>query len=197
MTRESKLKILGLEEKAYEMRKAGETWESVAKIINEQHGKELVKQCGGTLSPMAAKRGILSYERSLIEKSFDEGLDPIKKIDKLFREAVLECNKKNKKLEEKANTILKNALADGTITEQTRALKEARDTITQEVKNLERLQQYGIRQTGHAGDINIKEQKNVIIMVESLTDRLISEYDKLCPECKRKVDFESLLSELH
>ena len=75
--------------------------------------------------------------------------------------------------------------------------KEKRDTDTQTVKNLTSLIQYCDRQLGHAGNINIKEQKNVIIMVESLTDRLINEYNKLCPECKRRVDFESLLSELN
>ena len=106
MTRESKLKMLGLEKKAYELRTSGGvTWDEGAKIMNEQHGKELVAKFGGPLSTMAFKRAVVEYEKGLITRSLEEGLDPVEQMEKAFRDAVINNNKKLSKLEKKADQI--------------------------------------------------------------------------------------------
>ena len=196
MTRASKLKELGLERKAYELRKNGETWEGIAGIINGEHGREIITKYGQPLTHMSIKRGIVSYEKGLVDRAFDDD-NPLEEVADLIKEAVLVANKKNRKLEKKADTILDNAMKDGTYSEQTRALKEVRDTMAQEVKNLTTLAQYCDRQFGNARDINIKEQKNVIIMLKNYADELFNIYENLCPECKKKVDIAKLLSQLH
>jgi len=196
MTRVSKLKELGLEKKAYELRKSGETWESVANIINGQHGKEIISKYDSPLTHMAIKRGIVAYEKDLVEKALDED-NPLEEVSELMKKAIFAANKKNRKLEKKADTILDNAMKDGSYSDQTRALKEVRDTMSQEVKNMTTLMQYCDRQFGNARDINIKEQKNVIIMLKNYADELFKIYENLCPECKKKLDIERLLSQLH
>ena len=196
MTRESKLKMIGLDKEAYELRKAGNTWADGNRIIHERHGKEIVNKFGEPVSDMGFKRAVIEYEKGLITKSLDDGLDPVKEMDRQFREAVVRCNKKNQKLEKKADEILERALKDGSITDQTRALKEVRDTISQELKNFVLLQQNGIRQVTNIGEVNFKNQQDVKILLVNFSDELMKIYDELCDDCKQKVDIERLINKL-
>jgi len=194
MTRESKLKMLGLEEKAYELRKTGVSWDEGAKIMNEQHGKELVAKFGCPINAMSFKRAVVAYEREQNKGLIEDGINPVEEMDRRFRKSVFETNKKNRKLEKKVDTILDKALEDGTYTDMLRAVKEYRDTITQEVKNLVFLQQNGIRQVGDAGNATHQHNQDIKMLVFNIGNELVDIEDELCDECRKKINLQVIIS---
>jgi hypothetical protein len=194
MTKVSILEELELQEEAYKLRyEDGYGWQEGAKVINTRH-PEIVEKYGKPLSHMGFKRGVVAYEKSLIEQKMEQGIDPIEDMSKEFREAIRKNNNKINKLVETADEILQDALRDGTVTEKTRALKEVRDSLAQEVKNWVALQQYGIRQATNIGSINLKKEENIKTLIINWTDQIIDIKEHLCEECKKRVD--ELLNDL-
>jgi len=187
MTKISKLEELNLQKEAKELRDAGNGWIKVTSILNNRH-PEIQETYDEPISFMGVKRGVIAYEQQLMEKKIEDGIDPIEGMEREFRDAIRKNNKKINKLIKTADKILEDAIKEGTISDKTRALKEVRDSLAQEVKNWIALQQYGIRQVGNIGSINLRKEQELHIHLDRWTDKLIAHKKDFCRGCQKIID---------
>lgn len=183
MTKVSKLEEDGHLQEAKSLRDEGRGYIEIADTLN-------LKYYNGDrhYSHMAIKRGLESLEKKSLDKAIDEGRDPIDEMTKEFREAIRKNNRKLNKLLKTADEILQDALAEGTITEKAKALKEVRDSLAQVVKNWIALQQYGIRQATNIGDISRRREQDIKILIINWTEQLMEKKRQLCAKCKKEID---------
>ena len=187
MTRESKLAELGLEEEAYDLRhKDNKTWDEITEIINADH-PEVYDKYGEPISYMGIKRGVKGYEKALMEKSLEEGGNPVDTMIYEFREAIKGNTSKINKLMGKIEKMVEKA-EQGTVNDMARAYTVALKGWEQERRNWESLQQYGIQQVGNIGQINLTKEQNVKTLIINWTDKIIEIQKYLCDDCKERIN---------
>lgn len=147
----------------------------------------------GGISHMCIKRYEESRDKTALLNTIEAGRDPLEELNHQFRVAIKKNTRKLNKLVDTSNLILEQALKEGTISDKTRALKEVRDSLGQEIKNWTALRQYGVIQSKHIGDINFKKEQDIRVMINIWTDEIIKLRDALCEECRKKVKLENII----
>lgn len=181
MTKLSKLSEYGIEKEARDMKDSGMGLYEIARVLTETH-----PEVKGGFSHMSIKRGLEGIEKRNLQVSLQEGQNIEEIISQRFINAIDKNNKKLNKLMKIANQILENALVDGSITEKTKALKEAREGLSQERSNWIALKQWGTQEVGHVSNVHLQKIEEMRNEINIWTDDLSSFSEDLCPECKKK-----------
>jgi hypothetical protein len=176
MTRKSKLEEMGLMESAKKLHDDGYGYHEIAKALT-------------TMNPnfkgshMAIKRGLEAYDRLQIKDQMKQGLNPVDVANEDFKQRMDKNTDKLESMEKKANTILDEAMESDSITDKTRALKEARDTLAQIAKNYISIQQMYQMKFNNLEKEAFEQQaqvKKLLIIMISKVDEVV------CPLCKEK-----------
>ena len=178
MTNISKIEKYNLEDETKQLKEMRYTNEEIAKRLRDNHPeiKDLKK-----LSGMSVGRYFRSVAENKIEKSVEEGGDPVKDFIDEFRVSIENINKKTEDLYNKTMKILDDIESNSKDDHlRLKAVKEARDSLEQMRKNKVSLIQYGERRTGDIYNVNLKKEYHVKNM-------LLNFSRELCPKCRSKI----------
>jgi hypothetical protein len=175
MPRESKIIKYNLEDEVKQLMKLGYTNQAeITRVLIKNHPEiEDLKN----LSQMSVGRYIKSMKEDNIEQAVKEGRNPVGE----FIDKVESIYSMNQKLYDKCISIL-DEVEQNTDDNSTkfRAIKEARDTLTQMRKSQESLIQFGERESKNIQNVNLKKEYNVKIMLLDISKRL-------CPKCRNEL----------
>jgi len=185
MARKSKLAELGLEKEASEIRKEGHGWEVTAQILNERHHDLIYDTFGEPLSHMAIKRGIQGYDKKNLTQIIEKGEeDIIEVMQSEYNDAILKIIKSLHRLEKDFKKVRKIAEESGNVNDMVKANLAELKRFEEIRKHWESLQQFTIRQVSNIGDINLKKDKEVKVLMLNFSNELMDIEKDLCDECR-------------
>lgn len=176
MSKENKIVTYGYKDRAKELLDDGLSTYQIAKILNNEIGDKKA------ISHMSVQRFKDVIERDKIEDSIEEGEDPSDVIIEDFRNGIRENIKKVDKGIDIAMKLMEDAKDSdfATFSEKSKTVDTFIKALDQEKKSWTSLVQNGIRQMKVLGDVNIKKEQNVKVLLLNWTN-------KLCPECRKKL----------
>ena len=182
MTKENKITKYNLEEEARQLRELGHSYQSIAETLRTNHPKITDIQ---KLSAMAIMRYFDALEEKKLQEDVDVGKDPVKDLTEEFCTAVRGINQRSEAIYNRSIRLLdklENDGADSTVV--LKAIKEARDSLAEERKNMVALKQFGEKKTLTINNVNLKKEIHVKNMLLNFSKDLSKE---LCPKCRTKV----------
>jgi len=188
LTKKSKLNINEHEEEAKSLRKDGKGWIEIANCMNRKYPDD------GGYSHMAIKRGLASYEKSLVEQMMDEGENPIAALDKEFHKEIRKIIKRTSKFMEIVREMVDNARKSGDIGDMSKALTLAFKGLPEERRNWESLLHSTFGQVKNIGEVNANKEQDIKILINNFSGDIIKLRKELCDDCKKKAD--ELIEEL-
>jgi len=184
----SKIKEHGREQEAKRLRDDGHGWIEISNIFNKKYPED------GGYSHMAIKRGLDSYGRDIVEQMIDDGENPIVELDNEFRKELRKIIKRTSKFMDIAEEMTDTARDNGDVNDLSKALTTAFKGLAEERRGWESLHNSTFGQMKNIGDVNLKKEQKIIILLNNWADQLIKLKKELCDNCKKKVD--ELLDEL-
>ena len=143
---------------------------------------------------MAIKRGLASYEKSLVEQMMDEGENPIAALDKEFHKEIRKIIKRTSKFMEIVREMVDNARKSGDIGDMSKALTLAFKGLPEERRNWESLLHSTFGQVKNIGEVNANKEQDIKILINNFSGDIIKLRKELCDDCKKKAD--ELIEEL-
>jgi predicted S18 family serine protease len=134
---------------------------------------------------MAVKRALEVDNKNKIDLQMEEGKNPVDEFQEEFRRNIENNTKKLEKLEDKANKILDDAMNSDSVSDRTKAVREARDTLKEIKQNYIAQQQYYNRQVSGLDREAFQKQQEVKILLVKWINVIKEEIDD--PVCKEKV----------
>ena len=180
--KKSKLSEHAHEDEARRLRGEGHGWIEISNILNRKYPDD------GGYSHMAIKRGLQSYEKSLVEQMIDDGGNPIVDMDMKFQKALAKNIKKIDDLMKGINEMVSVAKDNGSVNDMAKAYTVALKGWEQERRSWESLHNSTFGQMKNIGEVNIKKDQDIKILLVNWTDQLIKLRKDLCLECKKKAD---------
>ena len=182
MTKENKLIQYNLQDEARELRKRGSSYLDIAETLKKNHPKidDIQK-----LSQMSVMRFLDGDKERELQEQVDLGGNPIKDLTEEFCTAVRDINTRSESIYHRSIRLL-----DRLETENKdnllilKAIKEARDSLAEERKNMIALKQFGEKRSMTIQNINLKKEIHVKNMLMSFSKDLNKE---LCPNCRAKM----------
>ena len=182
MTKENKIVRYNLEDEAQQLRDLGNSYQSVADALAENHPKITDIQ---KLSPMAVMRYFDSLAERKLQGDLDVGKDPVKDLTDEFCTAVRDINQRSESIYNRSIRLLDDLEAgDADSVVVLKAIKEARDSLAEERKNMVALKQYGEKKSITIQNVNLKKEIHVKNMLLDFSKDLNKE---LCPACRMKM----------
>ena len=182
MTKENKIIQFDLQEEARQLRELGNSYTSIGKTLSENHPKIEALQ---KLSPMSVMRFFDADEERKLQEAVDTGGNPVKDLTEEFCTAVRNINQRSEAIYHRSIRLL-----DKLETENKdnililKAIKEARDSLAEERKNMVALKQFGEKKSITIQNVNLKKEIHVKNMLMSFSKDLNKE---LCPKCRAKM----------
>ena len=182
MAKENKIIKYNLEDEAKQLRDYGYSYDKIAKTLAESHPKILDIQ---KLSPMSVMRFFETYEEMKVQEKVEEGENPVADLTEEFRTAVRDINQRTEKIYHRAIRLLDNLETDNKDSALIlKAIKEARDSLGEERKNMIALKQFGEKKAMAIQNVNLKKEIHVKNMLMTFSKDLNKE---LCPVCRAKM----------
>ena len=188
MTRDTKLKELGLEEEAYRLRQQGDGWIQIANTLNSKYHDEIYSKYEKGLSHMAIKRGVIAHEKGRMEKQIQEGVDPIFDIQLRFNEELIRNTNKINKLMDRIYKMIDKAENSENISDMSKAFTVALKGLEQERKSWESFKQNQVRQEVTYNETVQKKEERTQNLIINFSDGLIGILNlDIDQECKEKI----------
>jgi len=131
-------------------------------------------------SHMMVQRYKEHRDKSKLIEVDQSGEDMVEFVKQEYRDTVSSIRKEINKWKKRNDELYKKAETDGSISDVAKVIKQANDTLMNELKVSEsKLDRLG-RQIKSIGDINQKKVQNLNIIMIGLAN-------KLCPECKKRI----------
>ena len=182
MTKENKISRYNLEDEAQQLRDMGNSYKVIADTLKRNHPKILDIQ---KLSPMAVMRYFDSLEEQKLQEELDVGKDPVKDLTEEFCNSVRDINQRSEAIYHRSIRLLDKLEKDGADSMVIlKAIKEVRDSLAEERKNMVALKQYGEKRSLVINNVNLKKEIHVKNMLLSFSKDLNKE---LCPKCRAKL----------
>ena len=170
---------MGLLNKAKQMRDEGMSEQGIADYFNKD--KELPKD---KVSVMAVHRALGVVEKNKINNLILQGKNPLDELIKEIRENAKKIDIKIEKLIEKSEIIVDEAMEGDSISDKTKAIKEARDTLVQLQKNQIIIHQYCESLQNSVNDESLNQKEQVTNILNIWTDAVT---ELVCPICRKEV----------
>jgi len=175
MTKINKIIEYGYNEEVDTLLDQGFSRKEIAQTINLNHDNKI--------SHMSVQRYTEYREKEKINDMIDEGNDPGDIIIGDFRTGIRKNIKIADKVLNKSLDILKKVENSEDPLIQLRTVETVLKAVEQQKKGWTSLVQNGVRQMKFYGDVNIKKEQNIRILLLSWSREILK---GLCPKCKSK-----------
>lgn len=187
--KKNKIIEYGYEEEVNIMLEDGMTYKDIRNEINSRYPDKMI-------SIMCVQRYNTKQDENKYKEMIEKDINPIDELTREFRKAVTKNTREVRIIIDECKSILEDAKKNGSSADRTRAALATFKGLEQIVRNWQSLQQYGFRQVTNIENVNIKIENEVKALILNFTDKLIEIKNKLCDECKKKLEYEKLLEDL-